>query len=131
MVGSAFQLDTEYALDVILLEMALDHVAQSLVLVKVAVEFAFEELAFATYFEIPTLRFGVPDKSLAILGSWGSPEVRSHKAPVGNDDRHNNDRSNESAHLVDNRTDLEDTIDSTLKFDRNKDPFANFLIQKV
>jgi len=79
--------------------------------VKVAEEFAFEELAFATCFEIPTLRFGVPDKSLAILGSLDSPEVRSHKALVGNDDRHNNGRPNASAYLVDNHTDLEDTID--------------------
>lgn len=50
----------------ILLEMALDHVAQSLVLVKVAVESAVGELASAT--GIPTLQFGVPDKSLAVLG---------------------------------------------------------------
>jgi len=97
---------------VILLEMALDHVARSLVAVKVAVEFAFEELAFATCSEIPNLQFGVPDKSLAILGSWDSPEVRARTAPpVGNDDRHNNDRPNESAYLVDTCTDLEDTID--------------------
>jgi len=131
MVGSAFQPDTEYALHVILLEMALDHVARSLVAVKVAVEFAFEELAFATCSEIPNLQFGVPDKSLAILGSWDSPEVRARTAPVGNDDRHNNDRPNESAYLVDTCTDLEDTIDWTRKFDRSKDPFANFLIQRV
>jgi len=129
-VGSAFQLDTEYALHVILLERALDHVAQS-VLVKVVVESVFEELAFAT-FENPTLRFGVPDKSLAILGSLGNfPEVPSRKALVGNDDRHSNDPPNESAYLVDNRKNLEDTIDWTLILDRNKDPFANFLIQKV
>lgn len=56
----------------ILLEMALDHVAQSSVLAKVAVEFVVEELASATGSEIPTLQFGVPDKSLAILGSLGS-----------------------------------------------------------
>jgi len=96
---------------VILLERASDHVAQSLVLVRVAAS-AFEELAFATYFEVPTFHVGVPDKSLAILGSLDScSEVRSHMALVGTDDRHNSDPPNESAYLVDNHKDLEDTID--------------------
>jgi len=97
---------------VIRLEMALDHVAQSSVLAKVAVEFPVEELASATGSEIPTLQFGVPDKSLAILGLLGSHWVRFGKALVDNEDRHNNnDHPNESAYLVDSHTDLEDTID--------------------